>query len=280
MHTNPETLALLALGEHAGTSQDRHHVSSCAECSAEVSGLAHLADLGRGSRDDDPLLRPDPQVWERIQAELGFIAVAPLVGDDLGDAGDQASPRVNGTGTAGANVVNLADRSPRAVEPEGPGGVEVGSGARPRASRGSRLLSLAVASALALIAGLGIGVGWNRWFADKDQVVATAELAPGGPQWTGASGQAELQVDDQGHRWLVVTAVSTPRPVTHERQLWVISDIDPGQMKNLGPLYNTGQRFRVDGIDLKRFPLVDISDEPDANPAHSGNTILRGPLNL
>jgi hypothetical protein len=33
------------------------------------------------------------------------------------------------------------------------------------------------------------------------------------------------------------------------------------------------------GLDLDRFRLVDVSDEPrDGNPAHSGDSIVRGAL--
>ena len=73
MHPSPDVLALLALGEQAGTSADREHVAGCAECRAEVESLARAVDVGRSAdAGDDTLLTPPDRVWEAIRAELNF----------------------------------------------------------------------------------------------------------------------------------------------------------------------------------------------------------------
>ena len=70
-HTDPEILALRALGETAGTAHDAEHAVSCAHCQAE---LARLTEVVRLARDVDPgetLQAPPPQVWDRIAAATG-----------------------------------------------------------------------------------------------------------------------------------------------------------------------------------------------------------------
>ncbi|MFP5283344.1 MAG: anti-sigma factor, partial [Actinomycetes bacterium] len=228
--------------------------------------LAHLADVGRATTSTDTLVAPRPEVWDRIRAELGFVGVN----------GAADGPAPGATAVIDLAARQRTDSRPTAEDDPALGGSSAPDvAAAPSVSGVRRWLSMAVAACLALVVGVGLGLGWDR-LTDDEEVVATAELAPGGPEWTGASGEARVEVDDEGRRYLVVS-VSTPRP-TDERQVWLISDTVKGAMKNLGALYENGQRFRVDGYDLTRFPLVDISDEPDANPAHSGNTIVRGPL--
>src|SRR5690348_16045010 len=77
MHTNPEVLALLALGEHVADPADRRHLDSCPQCRDELATLSRL--IGHGSAPDDGygdvLDAPSEAVWAGIQAELGFIPV-------------------------------------------------------------------------------------------------------------------------------------------------------------------------------------------------------------
>ena len=72
MHTNPDVLALIALGEHAGTQAERVHAGQCFECDLLVSELTRVAEIGRRLGDGaiDPPARPDPRVWDRINADL------------------------------------------------------------------------------------------------------------------------------------------------------------------------------------------------------------------
>jgi hypothetical protein len=72
MHPNPEILALLALGENAGTADERRHIDSCPECAEEVADLSRLAAVGRSTTKDQSLATPSPAVWERVRAELGL----------------------------------------------------------------------------------------------------------------------------------------------------------------------------------------------------------------
>jgi hypothetical protein len=69
MHTDAELLALLALGEPAGTTDERDHVASCAVCMAELEELRRVVELAR-SVASVPLVDPDPRVWAGISRDL------------------------------------------------------------------------------------------------------------------------------------------------------------------------------------------------------------------
>lgn len=70
MHTDPELLSLLALGEQVGTEQDRVHAQTCPECAGELSELQRLVTLGRGA--PITMVTPAPEVWTRISQELAL----------------------------------------------------------------------------------------------------------------------------------------------------------------------------------------------------------------
>lgn len=91
MHADPDLLALIALGERAGTAQERLHVQTCPECSREVGEFGRVVERGRQVNGDAALTMPGEQVWLRIRTELGFDAgpgkaagaAAPRRGEDL-----------------------------------------------------------------------------------------------------------------------------------------------------------------------------------------------------
>ena len=70
MHSDPELLALLALGEREGTDDERAHAQSCPQCAAELSELSRVVVVGRHVGADPALAVPSPDVWARIRAEL------------------------------------------------------------------------------------------------------------------------------------------------------------------------------------------------------------------
>lgn len=69
-HTDPEILALWALGESAGSAAEQEHAAACAACRAE---LAQLKELVTTARHDGPvqLEQPPTRVWEQIAAAVG-----------------------------------------------------------------------------------------------------------------------------------------------------------------------------------------------------------------
>ena len=84
MHVDPELLGLLALGEEAGTEDDRAHLQSCPECAAELAELRRVVDLGRSVSTEPALVAPSPEVWARIRHELA-LDVTPAPPADSAD---------------------------------------------------------------------------------------------------------------------------------------------------------------------------------------------------
>ncbi|HEX8488759.1 MAG TPA: anti-sigma factor [Propionibacteriaceae bacterium] len=279
MHTNPEVLALIALGENAGSSADHDHVHSCRVCSEEVADLARIADVGRSSTETGSLSAPRPEVWARISAELGFSAPHDvLIGrrPEPG-AGQHALRNGDRAGVTGAGHANHAEHQRTAgssVVPLTP------TGAADRSGRGGgrRLLSLALAAAIALVVGIGVGVAYERQeVRPVNRVIASADLAAR-PGYPGASGTAEVTADGRGNRALVVR-MSSPVPATGTVQVWLMDN--KGTPTLMGTMTNGVATLPIEpGMSLFTRPTVDLSDEPrdDPDPGHSGRSILRGDL--
>ena len=81
-----------------------------------------------------------------------------------------------------------------------------------------------------------------------------------------------------GHREVVVdlTGATGSAPL---REVWLIK-ADASGLVSIGLLDGATGRFSIpDGLDLAQYPLVDVSAEPDnGDPAHSGDSIVRGEL--
>lgn len=103
MHSDPELLALLALGEHVGTEDDRLHVQTCPACAADLAELSRVVTLGRTVDATATLSTPSEGVWARIRAEL--------------DLGTEAAATTSGSVdalTARARLVPVESRFSRA----------------------------------------------------------------------------------------------------------------------------------------------------------------------
>ena len=63
------------------------------------------------------------------------------------------------------------------------------------------------------------------------------------------------------------------------REVWLLKP-DVSGLVSLGTLDGTSGRFDLpDGLDLSQYSVVDVSEEQfDGNPSHSGDSIVRGPL--
>ncbi len=239
-HLDDESLALFALGDASPDAKQREHLSTCSRCEAEMASLARLVSIGRTSGDVD-IVQPPGSVWNGIHAELGL-------SDELADV-----PR---------------ERS--STSPDGQDAVVTPLPSRRRTA--TRWWMVAAALVLGIVAGIVGSSLFTR--SDDPRVLAEAVLEPF-PDWP-ASGAARVEENADGSREVVVDLSA---PTGGLREVWLI-DPDTSGLVSLGLLSGTSGTFSIPAdLDLSRYSVVDVSDEPDdGDPAHSGNSIVRGPL--
>ena len=95
---------------------------------------------------------------------------------------------------------------------------------------------------------------------------------------TSASGEVVLP-DGDGQRSLVVDTSGLP-PADGFYEVWLL-DLEQDRMVALGVLDDSGRGTLTvpDGVRMGDYPEVDVSLEPDdGDPAHSGDSVLRGAL--
>jgi len=253
-HIDDETLALLALGEDVLDDAAAAHLEACPECAGAVRELASVVGVARAGEGIE-LVAPPAAVWEGVRAELGLDASAGAGAVGAGPDVAGTPPADHGSGD-GAVVTSLASRRPR------------------------RWLPVAAAACVALVLGVVGGVWWERREVEPaETTVATAELAPL-PGWEGASGEARVEETGDGRRQVVVS-VDAPVPAGTYREVWLLAP-DVSGLVSLGVLEGSEGRFDVPvGLDLTAFPVVDVSEEHfDGDPAHSGDSVVRGPLDV
>lgn len=249
LHVDDDTLALLALGEHAASGDELAHVAGCTRCTGEVDALRGVADLARES-GPSTLVAPPPAVWQRVAAEL--------------DLGERAHAAARGD-------VRVAERGePAAAGPDLATVTPLASRRRPRSAW------LAVAAATGLVVG---GAGATAWWQNRPAVttvLASAVLEPL-PGWA-ETGTAQVRTAADGSRTLVVDLDGAPA-ADGLLEVWLVKP-DVSGLVSLGMLDGTSGEFAVPaGVDLAEFPVVDVSDEPlDGEPAHSGVSVVRGAL--
>jgi hypothetical protein len=245
-HIEPDDLATLALDGERPEGETRAHLDDCEACRAEYDALARTVELGRTGAPQRDFEVPPSTVWAAIHGELSLspeLAADPLAAPPA----EEAPP---------ATVTPL----------------------RPR--RAARWWPVAAAAAaVGIVAGIAIGAGVSGGFGSappSETIVATASL-DAFPGWS-ATGSAQVEEDDDGVRSIVVD-LDAEVPPTDVREVWLIRS-DASGLVSLGLLEGASGRFVVpDGIDLDEFTLVDVSAEPvDGDPAHSGDSIVRGEL--
>lgn len=147
--------------------------------------------------------------------------------------------------------------------------------ARPPRRRAPLLLAAAAA-----VLGVLLGIGGTLLATQDDgtaPLVAQARLEPlptkvgeGSARVVGSGTDRELDVD--------VTGLG---PVEGFYEVWLL-DADGKKLVSLGLLRGSHGHFVLPpGVDLNAYPVVDISIEPaDGNPAHSGDSVVRGRLDV
>jgi hypothetical protein len=252
-HCTPEQLAVAALREPL-PAEDTAHLAACEQCRAEVRSLQRSIDavaVPEFAASVAPVA-PPPRVWEAIAAATG------VSGGPRPHAVPQPAP-----------VPAPAAEQPAEEEPAR------GADVLPIRSRRRPLLLVAAA---ALVTGAVVGAGAVAVVQNRDdgtEVTAVALDPLGGNQ---ASGRAEVVKKSDGSR-VVEVQLDAPPLDDEYYEIWLIDRQVVG-MVPLGIARPGTQTFELPAdIDLARFPLVDVSVEPlDGNPAHSGDSVVRGEL--
>jgi hypothetical protein len=265
-HCDADSLSQAAISEPLEP-EDEVHLYGCQPCRGEVESLRRVVvtmrmssetpdgvpDRGQGHGDVHVLPVPPPRrVWDRIAAETGVRSAPRLVREPAGES-DPESP-----------VARLDDRR--------------GSDASRRRKERPATRWPALVAAAALVVGAAGGVAATRWWERPpvESVLARTALASL-PDTPAASGEATVLAS--GPTRFLQVDVSRLAPVKGFREVWLI-DPTVTKMVPIGVLDTTAGTFAIpDGLDLSQYPIVDISVEPlDGNPAHSGDSILRGTI--
>jgi hypothetical protein len=272
-HTDPEILALRALGETAGTAHDAEHAASCAHCRAELDRLTEVVQLARDTEPGETLQAPPPPLWDRIAAATG---TRPALNGATAPAQAPAAPEVPGIPEVPGTPVVL----------DAPVTMENSRGSRPRRRPRPAWPRRRLASALAgLAAGLIIGIGGGVGVAQLGQapqapsarVVAQIELSPLSqfPQWQGTSGTAVMRATTSQQQ-IVITLRAPARSGFYEA--WLLAR-DGVSMISLGDLNadHTGTFTVPAGVDLRNYSRIDISLQPfNGSTQHAKTSVVRG----
>jgi hypothetical protein len=112
------------------------------------------------------------------------------------------------------------------------------------------------------------------------EIAASARLTSEGlPNQNDLVGKAAL-VDVGGRQEIDLDVPDLPPTPDSFYEVWLIAP-DGKRLQSLGTTEGQGRYEVPTGIDPHRYPIVDVSREPpDGNPAHSGDSLVRGTLNL
>ena len=98
-HSEPDVLALLAMGDTVPDA-DAQHVASCAACEQEITELRHVVHLARAGTPGGFADAPSRDVWSRISADLG------IAGDVVPDSIRRADAAVVSTSDTGQGLAS------------------------------------------------------------------------------------------------------------------------------------------------------------------------------
>ena len=244
MHCDPNVLTAIAMGETDVSTDDIVHIASCSACSREISSIRRITELARSGPAEKHLLRPDDAVWRRISSTLAL--------------------------SDGVTPMSLRAEAPPGAAPA----VDI---RRDRLRRSRRWWVLPAAAAVVLLAGAAGAI----IFAQRPTTVVLAgvTLEPL-PEWVGSSGDARIERAADGQRDVIVTLqASEPTSDDRYREVWLLS-ADLSKLVSIGVLSGGSGSFVIpDGLDLRDYSIVDVSEEKlDGDPAHSGDSIVRGEI--
>lgn len=267
-HLTDDRLVDIALGSSADATETEH-LTGCSECAAALDGVTDTVTLTR-SLDSSVLVAPPVRVWDAIQAEIRTQS-APVSLPELhaGHAflnepvSSHDSLDDSAAAEAQATVTDLSRRRRDTRRPAVPG-----------------TWLLAAACVLGIVLGVGGATIADRMGTDPEPgetTVASADLAPLDSPTT--QGRAVL-VDRADGLDLSVSAAGLDAGEGY-LEVWLINR-DLTRMVSVGVLPSDATEIVLpvsqDLID-EGYVIVDISRERfDDQPAHSGDTVVRGEL--
>jgi hypothetical protein len=202
--------------------------------------MRQLRELGRR-------LDPAAVTWDDPPTDLWSLVLASLDGAPTADEKNGSPRDISGS------------RGARGADPHG------GSG-----RGGSTQWFLAAAAAVVVVA---IGAWLVDSSADGSSVLAAGDL-----ERLGAAGEGSVQLVERDGSLRLELDTRDVDPDDGFVEVWII-DTEVERLVSLGPLREDGQYELPDGLDPEAFPIVDVSVEPfDGDPAHSGDSRLRGQL--
>lgn len=283
-HLSEADLAFIAVGHAPGTEVSAH-LNACPDCRHDLDWTARaVTALSEPVR----LHEPPADVWAGIERSLA----AP----ENPDAGPGTS------GASASDVTAAASRpAPRHDPGAGPGtpdgpvpgpshragstAVDLQDGGTVTAIAGRHRWPVVVAAAAA---GLVVGAAGAALAAglltprDDDAAppaepvaVGEAVLEPVAAQ--DLEGRAEMVANPDGDLRLTVDVSRPPQQGYFE--VW-LRDEQASRLISLGTVSDPSTTLPVpEGVDLERFPVVDVSQEDfDGDPSHSGVTLAAGPM--
>lgn len=247
-HLEPDRFALIAIGEEP-IEDERHHLDVCDECAVELAQLEHTVSIGRSTVALNDLESPPERVWDAVLSDVRALR---------------------------EEEVRAAAASPAAPEPavsEPPALRRTRT--RPRRRSRATPLMFALAASLAVVLAV---VGVTGLLRPASVVQLASATLDAFPDHQGAAGSAVVIELADGEREVEVT-LDASVPDDGFREVWLIT-ADASALVSLGTLEgNTGTFPIPAGIDIRDYVLVDISQETvDGDPAHSGDSIVRGEL--
>jgi hypothetical protein len=265
-HCTPEQLALAALREPLPDA-DTEHLTGCGRCRAEVASLQRAVDALAVPELAAPgaSVAPPMRVWDSIAAATGVTATPRP---------ERVAPSSAQVSAPSFVVTPPADETSVDEQPA------TGTVLPFRARRRPLLLVAAAA-----VAGAAIGAGAVTVLRDSSPEpdrapiaapVVAVDLDPLADN--DASGRASVIERTDGTRVLEVELRAGDLDDRYY-EVWLIDeavqDMVPVGVARAGTV-----TFELPGgLDLGRFPIVDVSVEPlDGDPTHSGVSVARGVL--
>lgn len=261
-HCDTGSLALGALGEALDRAAEEH-LRQCGRCQHELARMTATVSVARSTLGESALQSPPSRVWQNVHREAGLgpaLRRDPLRPADASAAADEDTPSPTEAPSV-APLSSLAD-------------------ARARRSRLRRVVAplSAAAAAAALIA--GVAFGWQALAPRAVETVVASAALDALPAWDGASGSAEILDRGNGDR-VVRVALDAPAAPGAVHEVWLLTPEVDGLI-SLGLMADATGEFVIPAeVDLDRYSVVDISAEPlDGDPAHSGDSVVRGALDV